>query len=124
MILLKQGKMKNEKTLRASIDKLNKYGNSKSINVLVLIAPMIAFIILMMNELAKTNYSYSKNELEEGIAFCALLGLIIGVISVLAMHGYCDYKIGVYNSELIMLGIEDAKEDVDNDIYKNLIKIR
>ena len=39
------------------------------------------------------------------------------------MHCYCDYRINIYNSELIKFGIEDAKEDVDDDIYKNLIKI-
>ena len=115
--------MEDEKTLRASIDALNKYKNSKSINILVLIAPTIILITLMLNESAKTNYNYSIDELKEGITLCVILGLSIGVILVIAVHGYYDYRIGTYNSKLIMLGIEDAKEDVDNDIYKNLIKI-
>ena len=61
--------------------------------------------------------------MKEIIVFSLVIGLTIGAILILILHGYCDYRIGVCNSKLIMFGIEDAKQDVDNDIYKNLIKI-
>lgn len=115
--------MENEKTLRASIDRLNKCENSKSINGLFLIAPVVILTGGLVDDFINGKYSYSGGELKESIVLVLIVGMIIGAILVLAMHGYCDYRISVCKSKLIMLGIEDAKEDVDNDIYKNLIKI-
>lgn len=115
--------MENEKTLRASIATLNKCKNSKSINALIFLTPLIILTLLVINEFVNDISSYSKDDLKEIIVFSLVIGLIIGAILILILHGYCDYRIGVCNSKLIMFGIEDAKQDVDNDIYKNLIKI-
>ena len=115
--------MENEKALRASIVTLNKCKNSRSINVLFLIVPAFILMANLVDDFINDTYIYSRSELKENIVLGLIVGLIIGAILVLAMHGYCDYRISICNSKLIMLGIEDAKEDVDNDIYKNLIKI-
>lgn len=117
--------MKNEKELRAWISVLERRKNNKSANLLLFIVSFvlilaISFVIFGIGE---DRYGYKKQMSKESIIVSLLVALIAGIISILAMHYYYDYRINIYNLKLIKAGIEDAKEDVDNDIYKNLIKI-
>lgn len=115
--------MVNEKALRASIAKFNKYKNSKSINVLFFILPNI-FILYCIWPTKGIDWSeLTEDEIRMGIIIVIIVSIVLGMFSILIMHCYCDYKINISSSRLISLGIEDAKEDVDNDIYDNLIKI-
>ena len=57
------------------------------------------------------------------IAIALLAALFLGVISILMLQYLDEYKIETLKSQLIGLGIEDAKKNVDEDIYQNLIKI-
>ena len=117
--------MKNEKELRAWISTLNRQKNNKSINLLFFILPFgitlgISFFVFGVGE---DWHGYKKQMSKETIVISLIVALIVGIISVLVRLYYYDYRVNIYNSKLIKLGIEDAKEDVDNDIYKNLIKI-
>lgn len=113
--------MENEKELRALISTLNRQKNNKSINLLFFILAFVCTLII--SGFSEGLYGNKKQMSIETIIVSLIAALIIGIISVLVMHCYCDYRINIYNSKLIQFGIEDAKEDVDNDIYKNLIKI-
>lgn len=117
--------MENEKELRALISTLNRQKNNKSINLLSFILAFVCTLIILyfIFGFGEDLYGNKKQMSIETIIVSLIVALIIGIISVLVMHCYCDYRINIYNSKLIKFGIEDAKEDVDNDIYKNLIKI-
>ena len=67
---------------------------------------------------------YTERDIKMMIIIFVVASVVFGMLSTLIMHCYCDYKINICNSKLIILGIEDAKEDVDNDIYENLISKR
>ena len=114
--------MENEKELRALISTLNRQKNNKSINLLFFILAFVCTLIILyfIFGFGEDLYGNKKQMSIETIIVSLIVALIIGIISVLVMHCYCDYRINIYNSELIKFGIEDAKEDVDNDIYKNL----
>lgn len=117
--------MENEKELRALISTLNRQKNNKSINLLFFILAFVCTLVTLyfIFGFGEDLYGNKKQMSIETIIVSLIVALIIGIISVLVMHCYCDYRINIYNSKLIKFGIEDAKEDVDNDIYKNLIKI-
>ena len=112
-----------EKTLRASIAKFSKYKSSKSINLLFFIIPLMLIVYSIGNNGGVDWGKYTEYEIKMMIAIFIIVSVVFGMFSVLIMHCYCDYKINICNSRLIILGIEDLKEDVDNDIYQNLIKI-
>lgn len=57
---------------------------------------MVILIGLLFNEVLEGGYGYSKDELMNAIIFWTIIGLVIGGVLVLAMHGYCDYRIRNY----------------------------
>ncbi len=71
-----------------------------------------------------SSYWKSQREITIGnIAIALLVALFLGVISILMLQYLDECKIEMFKSKLIGLGIEDAKKNVDEDIYQNLIKI-
>ena len=71
-----------------------------------------------------SSYWKSQREITIGnIVIALLVALFLGVISILMLQYLDECKIEMFKSKLIGLGIEDAKKNVDEDIYQNLIKI-
>lgn len=113
----------DEKQIRAYMHNL--IGRKKSIvrNLLYFIA---GFVSIAMPVLLGLSYDGAYDEFlltVENVSVTLVGSLFVGIITVLFMQYLYDTKIGNCEQKLIVLGIEDAKEEVDDDIYQNMIKI-
>lgn len=114
-----------ENKLKALLNAAEKKEKNKTRKILVfLIVFASVFCPMCIYYWYSSAYFSWKREITIGNAGMALLAaLFLGVISILILQYSDECKIEKLKSELIASGIENAKKNVDEDIYQNLIKI-
>lgn len=114
-----------QKKATTMINRYNEYKKSIVRNLFFFIVPFVgSFILIYFSSRLLYLDDFDGFEVSSrNIIIWLIISAVFGVIVVLYMQCYYDYIIGRYKLKLVWVGIEDAKEDIDDDIYKNLIKI-
>lgn len=100
-----------------------KKSKTRNILVFLVMAAVVFCVVLFYFWCSSSSFKYQREITTHNIVISVVCALFIGVITVLILQCIYDHKIEWYKSRLIYFGIEDAKENVDEDIYQNLIKI-
>lgn len=118
-------KENEENKLRSLLKAAENKGKNKTRKILVfLFVFAFVFCFMCIYYWYTSSYWSSQREITTGNIVIALIAaLFLGVISILTLQYLNECKIEMLKSQLIGLGIEDAKKNVDEDIYQNLIKI-
>ena len=118
-------KANEENRLKSLLKAAENKGKNKTRKILV-------FLVVFASVLCFTcfycwytsSYWSSQREVTVGnIVIALLVASFLGLISILMLQYLDECKIETLKSQLIGLGIEDAKKNIDEDIYQNLIKI-
>lgn len=114
---------KNE--LRARLNNYARRKNNKTINSIYFILPFLFILFLIWTYFWIRSHSLLGHDVFtiKNILISLFFSSIAGAVSVLLNQYRYEMMIGKYRTQLIMLEMVDAKEDVDEDIYENLIKI-
>lgn len=113
----------NEKELKAYMHNLVEKKANKVRNLLHFILVFTLFLLLSLSFVWLWSLDGEPWLTVKSVSASLIVSVLIGVIAVLIMQCRYDNIIGQCEQKLIILGIEDAKEDIDDDICKNLIKI-
>lgn len=118
------GKKKEKQAIKAMIENYKGKQKNKFMNSLAFILPFSAtFFALRFCLMSIVTPYATKSTIKENTLISYGVAILMGVITVLYVQYVYDLKIRRYELELIFCDIEDAKENVDEDIYQNLIKI-
>jgi len=120
----KDENLKEKQATEAMIKNYQEKKKNKIINILAFLLPFLALLVLLRFCLVPAMIPYvTMTSVKESIWMSYVVSVMGGIISVLSVQFVYGVKIENYELRLIFWGIEDAKENVDEDIYQNLIKI-
>lgn len=114
-----------EKEVKALLSSAIAEKENKKRKILAFLLPFIVLFSSMCIYFWHTSsfWESQRTITSEEIVASLVASLVVGGITTLILQYLDESKIQIYKSRLISLGIEDAKKNVDEDIYQNLIKI-